>query len=232
MRGILYLAVSGLLLCDPAIADVEGRATAGITDSSGNTDSSTYEAALDLGIEHGQWVHTLRSRGRRSETNGVVTVNRYRVSHKSDFNFTEFNYVFLALEYEQDRPAGVRWRTSETVGYGRRLIKRETLSLDVEVGAGVRQSKSQDTREREDDVIGRFASHLAWEMAEGREFTQDVLVEDGRHNTYVESTTALHTNLVGNVFSEISYTVQRNSNAGAGTENTDRYFSLSLGYDF
>lgn len=222
-----------LLVNSPALAsDWSGRMLLGVTDSSGNTNTSSANGELDTQLQTTSWQHELRARGRRVKTDNQVTVERYRAGLKSDYNFTEYNYFYVTLDYEQDRPANVRWRTSETVGYGRRLVKRETLKLDVEVGAGLRQSKSHAGRERENDTIGRLAMDLVWEMAEGREFSQQALVEDGKNNTYVESITALHTNLAGNVFSEVSYTVQRNSNVAAGIKNTDRYFSLTLGYEF
>lgn len=212
-------------------AEWEGRISVGITDSSGNTDTSSAHGEVDLRLETASWKHGLRARGRRVETDDAVTVERYRVGLQSDYNFTEYNYFFATLDYEQDRPAGLRWRTSEAVGYGRRLIKREGLSLDAEIGAGLRQSRAQD-EERENDTIGRLASKLDWEMAEGRRFIQEVLVEDGKNNTYLESNSELRTNVVGNLYSQVSYTVKRNSDVPEDAENTDRYFALSLGYKF
>ncbi len=237
MRNIIAALVILLLLSAPVqagdAAGWSGRITLGITDSSGNSDTSSANGDLQLELATESWKHALRARGRRVESDDVVTVERYRAGMQSDYNFTEYNYFFVTLDYEQDRPAGLRWRTSETVGYGRRLLKREGLSLDAEIGAGLRQTRAQDEeRTRESDTIGRLASQLDWEMAEGRRFLQEVLVEDGKNNTYLESNSELRTNVVGNLYSQVSYTVKRNSDVPADTKKTDRYFALSLGYSF
>ncbi len=120
---------------------------------------------------------------------------------------------------------------SQTLGYGRRLIENEKHSLNLELGAGARQSDLADGSS-ESELIIRGGLHYVWALSETAEFKQDLLVEAGDINTYVESVTALSAKLVGNLALVASYTVKHNTDVLPFTEKTDIYTALSLEYLF
>ena len=63
-------------------------------------------------------------------------------------------------------------------------------------------------------------------------FTQDLLLESGSENTYLESKTALSARLVGTLALVASYTIKSNSDVPLGTEKTDTLTALVLEYAF
>jgi putative salt-induced outer membrane protein len=69
-------------------------------------------------------------------------------------------------------------------------------------------------------------------ISENSDFTQDLLVEAGDENTYLESKTAISATLVGNLALVASYTIRSNSDVPLGTEKTDTFTALSLEYAF
>jgi putative salt-induced outer membrane protein len=69
-------------------------------------------------------------------------------------------------------------------------------------------------------------------LSETATFTQDLAVESGSTNTYMESKTALSARLVRNLALVASYTIKSNSEVPVGTEKTDTFTALSLEYAF
>lgn len=74
--------------------------------------------------------------------------------------------------------------------------------------------------------------YYEWKLSDTATFTQDLLVESGAENTYLESKTALSASLVGNLALVVSYTIKSNSDVPLGTEKTDTFTALALEYAF
>lgn len=84
----------------------------------------------------------------------------------------------------------------------------------------------------QDETIGRLAGNYVWQFGENSDFSQQLLVESGDLNTYIESVSALTSQLLGELDLVVSYTIKRNSNVPADLENVDTYTSVSLQYNF
>ena len=120
---------------------------------------------------------------------------------------------------------------SETIGYGRRLIKTDRHQLNVEVGVGARQSELQNGL-KEDETILRGGADYTWKVSETAEFRQSLTTEAGSENTYLESKSALSAKVWGDIALVASYTIKHNTDVPALTDKTDTYTALSLEYAF
>lgn len=210
-----------------------GDLSAGFVASSGNSESRSANASAVLVWDTTDWVHHLSAKALNTTDEGDRTVERYTAGYQLDFNFTEADFAFVALSYEKDLFAGVRERTSETVGYGRRLIDTERHALNVEVGGGLRQIEfQQPPGAQESEGIGSFGLDYEWQIAESNKFRQQINVESGSANTSTESITELRLSVVGNLFAVLSYTVLNNSDVGPGDDKTDTYTAVNLSYSF
>lgn len=210
-----------------------GDLSAGFVASTGNSESRSANASAALEWDTADWVHHLNGKALNTTDEGDRTVERYTAGYQLDFNFTEADFAFLALSYEKDLFAGVRERTSETVGYGRRLIDTERHALNVELGGGLRQIEFQEPPgAQESEGIGSFGLDYEWKIADSNRFRQQIKVESGSANTSTESITELRLSVVGNLFAVLSYTVLNNSEVGPGDENTDTYTAVNLSYSF
>ena len=250
LRGAL---IASLLLPAPSIADsvwgdfdalsdtevpeggekdiFAGRLTLGYLASSGNTDTSSFNGKLVMGWDLEKWRHATMFSGIRSEENNVTTAENYQAGYKADRKFGEKNYLFATLAWEQDEFSGFEKRTTEAVGYGRRVLETDSQLLDLEIGAGARQSELTDGTER-DETIGRVAGNYKWTFTETSDFGQQLMVESGSENTYTESVTQLSVKVMGNLDLAVSYTVKRNSSVPLGNEKMDTYTTVSVQYDF
>lgn len=210
-----------------------GEAGLGFLSTSGNSDTRSLNGKFLLDYVEGPWKNAFAANAIGSSDGEESTAERYLATNKLDYSLGERNYLFGALEWEKDLFGGVRERTSETVGVGRRFLLGPAHFLEAELGAGARQLQNNDAGQtRESDAIGRAFAKYRWALSPTSEFQQTVKVESGAENTFTESVTALKLSVVGDVFASLSYTIQNNSDVPAGTEQTDTFTAVNLSYAF
>lgn len=209
----------------------KGAGEFGYVATSGNTDTQSLSAKINLGHERAKWRHTLNLEALNNADNDVTTAERYAGNWQTDYKFTEFDYIFGRLAYETDKFSGYDYRTSETLGYGRRVLKTPRMTLDLEAGAGARQSRLE-TDGTEHETIARLAGRYAWQISPTAKFTEDLSTEIGADATITRSVTALQTDILGNLAMKLSYTVENTSDVPPGVEKTDTETMVSLVYKF
>lgn len=240
----MVLAASAVI--SPVVASADspfsGHVAVGAIAASGNSESSTFNFEFGLKYDKDRWHNALKASAMqaRSETEDdagnsdkQTTSERYVVGLRSALDFTENDYLYVQLDFEKDLFGAVRERTAQTLGYGRRLLHGETHKLDLELGAGARQSLAQeDDAQRVSEVVGRAGFVYAWQFSETSRFAQSVTAEYGDSNTYTESLSELKLAVIGGVFANLAFTVKHNSDVSADTEQTDTISSVSLSYEF
>lgn len=227
--------LSAVLLAVPAMATAapwSGEIAAGYLGTSGNSETRSLNAKVGLEYTQERWKNTFVGTALGSAEAAGSTAERYTAANKTDFNFSERDYVFVALEWEKDLFGGIRQRTSETVGYGRHVLTGPVHTLDLEAGLGARQTEENVTGLKDDDLIGRLAGKYVWAFSETGSFLQTVKVETGSTNTFTESVSELKLAIVGNLHAMLSYTIRNNSDVPAGTDKTDTFTAVNLAYSF
>lgn len=230
MKYIKILIVT-LLPFGALAAETTGSAELGYLARSGNTDSTDLNAKFAVARMYEQWTHSLALSAELAEENNSTTTQRYQVGVKSEYRLSAVDYLFGTVDYQNDKFGAYDSRWSEAIGYGRRLFAQETQTLDLEVGAGARQSKLSDGT-TENEAIARFGLNYWYKFATGAEFTNKFLTELGEENTYLENVAAVGMPLFENISLKTSYTVRHNTDVPAGTEKTDTVTSVNLSYKF
>ena len=235
-KQLWMLACAGSLCSNVAAFEIVGSVWAGEGElgyvaTTGNTETSNLKARLRLLNERDHWRHKALFEALNTSDRDVTTGERYAASGQSDYKFNEFDYMFGRLEYETDKFSGYEYRVSEVVGYGRRVLNRNDMTLDLEAGPGARQSELE-TGEREDEMILRLAANYAWELTEKSRFTQDLSFDVGEDATITKSVTALEATIIGDWSMKLSYTVESISDVPAGVEKTDTETAAALVYSF
>lgn len=238
------LACMGLIL--PVVAGAadpsdpwSGKAALGILATTGNSETTNANLNIVANYDRERWHHTgtLAAAGANSVNvvdGGEVretTAERYKAAYKAKYDFSEHDYLFGLVNYEKDKFSGYDQQLSEAVGYGRRLINNDIHVLNVEIGAGFKQSDLRDGTS-EDGAILRLGGDYAWQISPSARFTQDLAIESGSGNTYVESVSALSASLVDTLALVLSYTIKNNSDVPAGSESTDTFTAIQLEYGF
>jgi putative salt-induced outer membrane protein len=221
----------------------QGEISAGFVMTTGNSETTTANAKAQAIYQSTDWRNTfdaaLIKTEQTSKVTGLeeVTAERYLVTDKLDWNMTPRDYLFLSLEFEKDLAGPIRQRTSETVGYGRKLLTGPDHLLEAELGAGMRQTETQITPTaplavKEDDVIARARAAYKWIFRPESHFGETIKAESGDSNTFIESVTELRVSLYRKLYAQGTYTVRQNTKVPAGTEKTDTITAISLGWTF
>lgn len=211
----------------------KGEAELGVVVTRGNTRTQTVSAKASATNESAQWRHNakievLTAAARDAATgDDKTTAERYALSGKSDYKFTEHDYAFGMLSYEDDRFTGFDYRMSENLGYGRRLVHSDVLTLDAEIGPGARQSKPM-VGDSANEMMVRLAGNLAWKLSKTATFTEELSSEIGEDVTISKSVTALKAQVAGNLAMKASLTVKHVSDVPVGVNKTDAETALTL----
>jgi len=219
----------------PAAAEEEGpwsgKASLGFLSTSGNTDTKTYNTAFEIVFAKNKWSHTLNGAANGNEESNAHLSEAYQLGWKTDYNFTENDYLFGLVNWRKDRFSGVVEQLSESVGYGRRLIDTSNHLLSAEIGAGYRDADLSDDS-TESGAIIRGGLDYTWTFTETSGFDQHISIESGSDNTYAESVSEIRASIIGNLALVFSYTVRHNTDVPVGNVKTDKLTAISVEFAF
>jgi putative salt-induced outer membrane protein len=209
----------------------KGNVELGYVNTSGNTKTQTLNAKAKVEASYDKWRQTLQLEALNSSDNDVTTAERYTAALKSDYRFSKRDYAFGLLNYENDRFSGYDYRTSISVGYGRRVIDTKPLWLELEGGPGYRFSKLSDDGDQ-DEAILRLAGSLGWQISESALFEQTLSSEIGEDATISKSVSALSMQIIGSLAMKLSYTYRYVTDVPEGVQKKDTETSATLVYKF
>lgn len=209
----------------------KGEAELGFISTSGNTNTETLNAKAKVSHEREKWKHTVVAEATRASDNEVITAQRYFLSGKTDYKYSKRSYIFGLLNYEDDRFSGYDYQASLIFGYGRKLINKDTLKLDAELGLGTRHNET-DEGEKSDEGVLYGAMELDWKISKSASFNEKLTVEQGEDATTTKSVTGLKAKINSHLASKITYTVKHTSDVPDDVEKTDRETAITLVYNF
>ena len=203
----------------------------GYVNTTGNTQTESIKATAKTVHEEQQWRQSAAIEALNASENDQTTAERYLLTGKIDYKYSKFNYWYFIASYENDRFAGYDRRTSESVGYGRRLIENAALTLDAEIGPGARQTKFE-TGEQTREFIGRVAGTLKWKISKSSDFGEEVSSEFGEKTTVTKSVTSLKASINSQLAMKLSYTVKYTSDVPVDTKKTDTETVVTIVYNY
>ena len=222
-----------LLFALPLTAGAEfaGKASFGYQGTSGNAETTSVNGATELVWDYQRWTHTVNASALGADESGNTTAEAYNLGAQSDFEISDQSYLFGRFNWDKDKFSGYDQQTTQTVGYGRKLLDNETQTWNLELGAGARQSDLRDGTSQ-DETIGRLASDYTYRLSETSQVAADIGVESGEDNTLVQYGVELKSQLIGNLALVASYRVRYNSDVPEGSEKRDTFTAVSLEYAF
>ena len=210
-----------------------GSGELGFVQTSGNTDTSALNLALNFAYEVEKWRHTLGATALRSETDSVTDAERYTFGAQTDYKLTDRSYVFGALRYDGDKFAAYDPVYSFSAGYGYTLIDNGVHYLLGEIGAGYRTQEVALTGEDEDEAIARGRLDYRWAVSDNTEFANLLLIEAGSDNTFIQNDTSLSVAINSDFAIKAGFQWRHNTELPPGAEDdTDTQFTTNLVYNF
>ena len=215
----------------------------GYTNLSGNTEERTTVGKFLIKRESEPWKWQTFAEGLASEKEDERTAEKYGMFSRLEYNFTEKNYLFGRVSYEEDKFSGYEYQYTVTSGLGWNVYDLETLAWDVETGLGFRSAESDDVYdidtgalislgETEEEAIIRLSTIFTWEFAENAKFIQLLSSELGDENTISYSRSALEVKIIGELALKVSYIVKYTEEVPIDTEHADTETHVTLSYSF
>ncbi len=235
--GSALLAIgSTQLVAEESLSDKvwSGDVEFGYVDTSGNTEETTIKSHAEVNREQNKWRYKVLYDSLNSKANDERSAEKYFLSNRLAYQYTDHDYIFGYASYDDDRFSGFDYQATASAGYGRRLINDEIMQWDIEIGPGYRYSKVDDnsTAEDSEEAILRLSSNYLWDFSDTASFSQAVNVEAGDDNTISKSVTALKVQVIGALALKLSYTIKYTEEVPAATKHADTETAVTLAYSF
>lgn len=241
MRRCLFAATL-LAATVSAHADWTGKGEAGLVLASGNTDTETANAKLQMVNQSDSWKHSLGGAVLYASDEDGKTANRWETFGQSDWSFTKKNFVFGAGRYEEDEFSGFEYQATASGGVGRRFIDNDVTKFVGTFGLGY---KFFETRDAFDDVTGALIDEgesdsegiLRGTLDFDHKFTPTTdlinrfVVESGPDNTFLQNDLSLQVKMTDVLALAVGYSVRHNSNPPDDFQKTDTLTTINLVYE-
>tara|TARA_R110001583_G_scaffold164205_5_gene316706 strand:+ start:257 stop:1021 length:765 start_codon:yes stop_codon:yes gene_type:complete len=220
----------------PTEAAWSGDAELGFIQTSGNSDTQSFNGKFSLIRELEPVTTSLNLEALTSEEDGDASKERYIAGLEHDYSLSKRSYVASVLSYEDDRFNGYQYQSSLSVGYGYHAWADENGKLDLVVGPGYRRSalenRNEDGDKVEEEAIGRASLKLLVNIGQGAKFTEQFTVEGGESKIVYKSDMGLESTLVGQLAMKINYQVKHTTDVPDDKKNTDSLVGVTLVYSF
>ena len=209
-----------------------GEGELGAIATNGNTKATSITAKLDLANKMGPWKHELGLGANNVTSDSTRTSENYFLKWKSARDFTPTYYGFGSFRYDDDSFSGFDFQSSLAAGIGMHTIKQKDITLDLEAGIGYQVNKEKLTGDKIQSAVFIGGLFYKNQFTTTTRFTQDITIEAGSKNSYIESETALRVSISDKLGLKVSLTAKHNTDVAVGTKKTDTISAVTLSYDF
>ncbi|WP_371414924.1 YdiY family protein [Hydrogenovibrio sp. JE_KL2] len=235
------LLISLMMASTAAIADTKkygtsGSGEVGLSDSTGNTPSSSIYSSLRL--KYLQKMYQLKGlvEANNKSENGVRTKERYVGDLQGNLFFSDYQkaYGFGQTRWESDHFSDIDLNSYYIAGLGYQFLDNDTAKLSAEVGLGY-QSQNYTVKSGVKDfeqAIGKFSGKFGYSFNPNVRFFQGLTEYYGEKQANFESNTGLKVKLADNLNMKVSYKYRYNSAPAAGKVKEDTESMITMIYDF
>jgi len=227
---ILGLIVSANVYAETLDGEWKGNAALTFSRANGNTESTTYSAAVDevRTTEANKITAYLSALYGRSQ--GVMSSDKKRGSLRYDQNLSNQVFAFGLLELEQDKMANLSLRNSVAAGAGYNLIKNDLNSWDVLGGLSYSDSKLLVGNPvfGTEILLGEESTHKLTQTVSFRQKLSyyPILKQSGQFRSLFD--TGLVIGLSGSMGLSINLQNKYNSDVGVGVHHSDTVLLTGL----
>ena len=208
----------------------QGEAELGYISTAGNSETETLNFKTKFIHERLRWKNTFKAEATKTSDNGGITAQRSFAGIKTDYKYTARSYLFGLFEYEENKFSGYVYQSNLVVGYGKKIINRDSLKWDAEIGYGNKQSQLKNAIATNSGIV-YLSTELDWKLSDTASFNEKLTVESGEATT-TKSVSGLISKINSKLASKITYTVKHVDKVPAGVKNTDRELAVTLVYSF
>lgn len=209
----------------------QGDVELGYSLKEGNTKSKSLKTKIDTHYNRHLWQYDVVVQANSESSNRVTTEEEYRFSTQANRDLSDTSYLLARSAYDKRRFSGFDYELSASFGYGHRVFKTDSRTLDLELAPGYRK-QALENGNSEEGVILRAALAYQREISDSAIFTQSLSVEAGEDSTESISETALKTAINNSLSLKLAYLVEYHDAVPAETKHADQETLISIVYAF
>ncbi|VAW05917.1 hypothetical protein MNBD_ALPHA01-1208 [hydrothermal vent metagenome] len=199
--------------------------------SSGNTRQESLGLGGKLKRDADKFHHMISGFFDLNKNTGIKDKQRWGLSYKLDYDFSEKLYLTGFSGYENDQFGAFRERITTSIGIGYPIISNDSYSWKVEGGPSVLFTKDLPGDGYSSSINAFASSIFDWTINDRSEFTNTTVLYFGSKSV-IESKTALKVKINGALSSKLSYDILYDRDAPPGRKRTDTVARAGLLYDF
>jgi len=227
----VVLLGAGSLQAQDAERAYDASVSLGYVGTTGNTETTTFNTEVLFTLRQVRWTHNMKLQGLAVQENEVTRAERYYLENKSDFALDEDQYLYGKGSYNDDRFSGFDYQATVSAGYGRYLLRRDTLDLQGFVGAGYREN-SVTNGDSEGEGIVSVGENFNWRISDNAKLVQSFISDIGEELTVSRFEVGLESNIIDRIATKIAFQWRNTSEVPVGNKKTDTQTSVSLVYSF
>jgi putative salt-induced outer membrane protein len=208
-----------------------GKGELGGFRSTGNSNDTGVTGALALTRNGIDWRHKLRGRADYRRSDGETTREQFLVAYEPNYKLNERLFAYGLAQYERDRFQGFSGRYSASGGLGYDIITGDSINLTVQGGPAWRRTEFIGTP-AENNIAALAALEFDWNIAENLKLIESASAYLQSGNSSFNSTTGLQASIANDLSLRLSYTMEHDTDPGAGSVKTDTLSRVTLIYDF
>ena len=124
VRGEIVMAMASLCIGAPAHADWTGKGESGPLISSGNSDSTSANATLDVAEEQNGWKNSVHLAGIYGKNATFAAAERIEGRYELDDKISDRLYAFGAVRGERDLFSGFAYQATLSAGLGYKFVDK------------------------------------------------------------------------------------------------------------
>lgn len=239
--ALAWVTALASALAAPAHADWTGKGEAGFVTSSGNTQTETANAKLNVQREEGNWKNAFGLDGLYASDDEGTSAQRWELFGQSDYSFSPKTFWFGAARYEQDEFSGFEYQTTVSSGLGRKFINTDITKFIGTAGVGYKFLETRDAfdeagallerGEADNEVVFRGTLDFDHQFTPTTSLLDKFIVEAGVDNTFVQNDLSLQVKMNAVLALAVGYSVRHNTDPPVGFEKTDTLTTVNLVYE-
>jgi putative salt-induced outer membrane protein len=232
------------LIAPAAQAKWTGKAELGFLNSSGNAESTSANAKLDLKRDSDKWINTIYAGALYGNNGQFTNAQRYEARYQLDYKINDRLSWFGALRGEKDYFSGFVYQDTISTGVAYKFIDTPVTKLAFSIGVGYRQLQEEvlvktDAGEvidrikgdKQSDPVGTLGSTYEHNFTESTKITNKFLAEAGSDNTALQDDLALQVSMSKTLALAVGYGIRYNTDPPPTSETTDTLITVNLVYN-
>lgn len=215
--------------------DWSGRATLGVTDTSGNTETRDAYVEARLKATAKEWRWTTDGRAKYAENSGTQTAGSWLAGTRFDWFFRERQYLYGRASIQRDTFSGIDLRWTAGAGYGYKVIESDRTNLELRAGLDHVSTQRVVPPDQDYLAIGWGIDFDYWIVTDKLQFffgQEGFADPKGDEGMVVRSQTGLRAPIIDDLTANLQVNLDYNSDPGPGFKTTDRTYIVGLGYKF